>query len=137
MAHYLKGQTVTMTDDISLFDGLEIPKPPMIRPDDTARARRSDPIESHQAADRSAHTLSKLRLAVLTLVREEPLSIGSELNSLYRLRFDRRGWPKAAYDSPRKRSGELAEDGLLIIAGSRDGERMFIISEAGLKVVTS
>lgn len=123
---------MTITADNSLFDwGLL----PMILPDDSARSRRSDPTTSHMAADRSAHTLTKLRLAVLALVRQEPLAVGSELNEMYRLRFERNGWPKAAWDSPRKRAGELAEDGLLLVVGVRAGERQFVISAAGLDVI--
>ena len=123
---------MTITADPTLFD-LEVR--PMIRPNDTARVRRSDPLVSHMAADSSAHTLTKLRLAVLALVRQEPLAVGSELNEMYKIRYIRNGWPKAAWDSPRKRAGELAEDGLLLAIGTRGGERQFIISATGLDVI--
>lgn len=122
--------------DADQLDFSQAYRPPQIVIDgDKARTRRSDPAESHAAADRSQHTISALRLAVLALVREEPISVGSALNEMYRARYERRGWPKCAWDSPRKRAGELADDGLLLIAGSRDGERTFIISSSGLDVI--
>ena len=118
---------MTMTDEHRV--------PAIVANGDSARARRSDPLTSHEAADRSAHTLTKLRRAVLALVLQEPSSIGSELNAMYELRYARNGWPKAAWDSPRKRAGELAEDGLLLVAGSRAGERQFVISIIGMDVI--
>jgi len=51
--------------------------------------------------------------AVLTLVLQEAELPGSEINDLYRARRDRHGWGTVAYDTPRKRAGELAEDGFL------------------------
>lgn len=45
---------------------------PMIFPDDTARARRSDPVESHEAADRADTAAS--RRAVLAILADGPLS---------------------------------------------------------------
>ena len=82
--------------------------------DTGARVRRSDPLESHTAADRSASRIHATRMAVLTLFKEsEHLLTGKDVNALYAAEWDRRGWPMVAWDSPRKRVGELAEDGLL------------------------
>lgn len=104
--------------------------------DDKARARLGDPVQSHAAADKSAHGLSKLRTAVLHLLREEPLSTGNELNLVYAQRYVRRGWPKCAWDSPRKRAQEMVELGFVLVQGERDGERQLIISAAGLDVIS-
>ena len=83
--------------------------------DDTPRARVTDPVTSHMAADRSAASKHAVREAVVTLVRQEGTLTGSEINRLYNLRADRYGWPLVHFDSPRKRAGELAADGLLTI----------------------
>jgi hypothetical protein len=110
-------------------------KVPAIKPDDTPRVRSSDPIESHEAADRSSFTITRLKSAVLELVRENPLAIGSELNEKYKDVPKDRAHPRAAWDSPRKRAGELAEHGYLLVQPSRNGERSFIISARGLDVI--
>ena len=131
-----------MTDDISLFDGLEIPKPPMIRPNDKNRTGKDMPLASHAAADRSQKGLPKLRRRVLILVRENPLITGADLNEMYRQTYKRRDWDWVSFDGPRKRAGEMADPsnqygGLLINAAAVGEAKQFIISEAGLKVVTS
>lgn len=92
---------------------------------DTARARRTDPVTSHMAADKSGRGLSKLRVAVLRLVGgfEDGLT-GSAINGIYQARHTVWGdtYPKCHPDSPRKRAGELAEDGLLDVVEHRTGE---------------
>lgn len=112
---------------------------PLMLWDDSARTRLTDPVTSHKAADQSAHGLSELRLHVLELVRQEGQAIGSELNDLYSLRAARNDWPRAAWDSPRKRAGELAADGYLEVIGFRTGssntqERIFKLSLKGTEV---
>lgn len=80
---------------------------------DSARARRSDPVSSHVAADRSQRSLDSVRRAVLDLVAQLGFANGAELNDMYSLYQGLRGWPRVSWDSPRKRAGELAADGLL------------------------
>ncbi|MET4780842.1 hypothetical protein [Glaciihabitans sp. UYNi722] len=82
---------------------------------DTARTGRDDPWSSHLAGDRSQATIRAVRDAVLILVRQELIVTGSELNDLYRVRAEQNGWPAVHYESPRKRAGELAKDGLLSV----------------------
>jgi hypothetical protein len=82
---------------------------------DEPRTRRTDPATSHMAGDKSQATIHESRAAVLALVRQEGMLTGSEANELYRLRWERNGWPQIAWDSPRKRMGDLHRDGLLLI----------------------
>lgn len=88
---------------------------PMIFPDDTARARRNDPLSSSVAADLSAKTRGRVHAAVLWMLdRYGPLT-GNELNDHYRWRQRGMGWPVVAYDSPRKRAGELVGRGVVVV----------------------
>lgn len=91
-----------------------------IFPDDTARARGDDSLASHRAADESARTISEVRRAVLALVEQLGSANGHDLNDFYSLYAPNRGWPRVAYDSPRKRAGELLRDGLLAVANPDD-----------------
>lgn len=99
--------------DLSLALGLDSP-----------RAGKNHPETSHLAADASAPGLSKLRTAVLrtiAVMKVEP--VGSEINARYLELHaaDPANFPQAHPDSPRKRAGELAEDGLLDVVGHRVG----------------
>lgn len=80
---------------------------------DSPRARKTDPVQSHMAADRSYSTLHATKRAVLLLVLQEGELAGSQINDLYRGHRERYGWGPVAYDTPRKRAGELADDGFL------------------------
>ena len=111
--------------------------PPLLFSDDWARTRATDPSTSHAAADQSQGGLSPLRLAVLRLIRNNPGVIGSEINDLFHLAVARGLISKgAAWDSPRKRAGELAP--LYVdVTGERVGhsntpEREFTINDRGL-----
>jgi hypothetical protein len=75
-----------------------------------ARARKSDPVASHTAADRSAVNRRIVLDTVLRLVRERGHMTGSELNEAYELLHRRSPaeYPKVHFDTPRKRAGELA-----------------------------
>ena len=91
---------------------------------DSPRARASDPVTSHAAADATQAGLPKMKAAVLrtiAVMRTEP--VGSEINARYQELHiaDPSRFPQAHPDSPRKRAGELAEDGLLDIVGHRPG----------------
>lgn len=93
-----------------------------VHEDQEPNVRRSDPVTSHAAADRSASTRKHVADAVFLLVMQEGELTGSELNRLYALRQGRNGWPVVHFDSPRKRAGELARDGVLA-ANIPDGVR--------------
>jgi hypothetical protein len=61
-----------------------------------------------------------VKAAVLLLVKQEGELTGAELNDLFSLRAARHGWDTYAWDSPRKRAGELAADGFLHITNIDD-----------------
>jgi hypothetical protein len=86
---------------------------------DTARTRRTDPATSHRAADVSQETMRLTKVRVLIVVRENGPLVGSEINDLYRFRSARTNWERVAWDTPRKRAGELASDGYLEVVGTR------------------
>lgn len=91
--------------------------------------RESDNVMSHRAADRAAvnrrAVLDKVRYLVETT---GPLT-GSEINEAYarlqRLYPD--VLPRVAWDTPRKRAGDLAREGLIeyVIAGVRGHEGIY------------
>jgi hypothetical protein len=102
---------------------------------DKARARRSDRVQSHKAADKSARNKKGSALGVLRLVFQEGQLGGSEINELYRRLYRKNKWPRVALDSPRKRAGELCEDGYLEGIDTQRAtqlpERVFRITDAG------
>lgn len=115
--------------------------PPALWDEDIPRTRRSDPDTSHIAADVSQLGLKEAKLRVLELVaRHQPVA-GSHLNDLYRLEGSRLDWKPLAYDSPRKRAGELADDGFLDVVerSTSDGnhlpEAIYGITEKGRSVL--
>jgi hypothetical protein len=91
--------------------------------DDAPRARRTDRATSQIAADASARSLHETKQRVLLIVLQEGPIIGAEINDLFDLRAARNGWQPIHVDSPRKRAGELAADGLLEIVGDRVNPR--------------
>jgi hypothetical protein len=109
---------------------------------DTARTRKSHPATSHAAADVSQATIHQTKVRVLIVVKENGPLVGSEINDLYQFRGARSGWDRVAWDTPRKRAGELAADGYLDIIGTRPAvgnhldESIYQLSEKGLRVVT-
>jgi len=111
---------------------------PMLFSDlDFPRTRATDPPTSHAAADQSQAGITPLRLAVLRLIRYNPGAIGSELNDLYQIEVSRDRAPMAAWDSPRKRAGELHDAHLVDVTGTRPGltnkgERQSTINDCGL-----
>ena len=114
-----------------------------ILPDDTARVRQSDPISSHLAADASQRNIKQTKRAVLLIVQQEGEIVGSEINDLYMLRASRSGWDRVAFDTPRKRAGELAADGFLEVVqyrtaeGNHSPEAEYRITAKGHKAVAS
>lgn len=115
--------------------------PQLVMEGDAPRTRKSDPVASHQAGDVSQRTLQQTKARVLQVVHANPGITGTEVNDLYRLMGARKEWERVAYDTPRKRAGELAADGYLEVVGERVGlnnqpEAIYELSEYGRKVVT-
>ena len=109
-----------------------IQRPPSVYlADDKARTRRDDNLNSHLAADRSAYTRKRLENRVLELVFETGPTVGSELNQKYHDEWQRRGWKKAQFESPRKRAEELAKDGFLTAIES-EPETVYVMNLAGM-----
>ncbi|MDM4761921.1 hypothetical protein QT381_02740 [Galbitalea sp. SE-J8] len=102
--------------------------------DDQARTRKSDPLTSHLAGDRSQSTVHDVRAAVLVILALDiPEATGSQLNELYREMRADRGWPEVHFDSPRKRAGELADDGYLDVLNEdakRGHEHVYRLKES-------
>ncbi len=101
------------------------------------RARATDKVTSHIAADASQVHLQEAKRRILELVAVHQPIVGTELNELYRLASARMNWRRLAFDSPRKRAGELAADGFLDDSETRiaDGnylpESVYRITEKG------
>lgn len=106
------------------------------------RARRSDPETSHIAADASQAGLKEAKRNVLQILRDHETLTGTEINEQYSLYAARLNWRRLAWDSPRKRAGELVTDGFLEIAGTRIAEGNFLpesiytLSLKGLEVIS-
>lgn len=107
---------MTLTDA-----GTALP-PPLFTDGDFARTRKSDPVTSHIAADASQRSMHATKRAVLLIVMQEGEIVGSEINRVYLDRKSRYGWGRIAFDTPRKRAGELAEDGFLEVVDQRPAE---------------
>lgn len=104
---------------------------PRILPDDTARTRRSDPLNSHLAADRSAYSRKRVENHVLQLVMEAGPIVGSKLNEKYRDEWEERGWKEPQFETPRKRAEELAKEGFLT-AFESSPETVYVMNLAGM-----
>lgn len=91
------------------------------------RVRRTDPTESHTAATASEHNMSRVRQAVLELIFDLGMPTGKDLNRRYAEVQERRGYPVADTESPRKRAGELVADGLAERMPNPDGRGAFYI----------
>lgn len=109
--------------------------------DDAPRARRTDPTPSQRAADVSAATLRQTKLRVLILIQENPDIVGTEVNDLYQFAAARKGWERVAWDTPRKRAGELVDEGYLEVVDERTGknhqpEAVYRLTEKARLVLT-
>ncbi len=82
---------------------------------DTARARLTDPLSSHVAAEKSAETRGQVHEAIVVQIREHGPMNGRELNDRYETFRRAHGWPVVSYDSPRKRAGELVGSRLVVV----------------------
>lgn len=93
-----------------------------------AHARSTDPDTSKDAATRATKSMPRIRKAVLEIVADHGMCIGSEINQYY-VADDRQ--KHAGWDSPRKRAGELVKDGYLTIVGRREGESEYCVTFEG------
>jgi hypothetical protein len=110
---------MTLTESVPMFSLDDMP--PILYMQDRPRVHRNDPLTSHLAGDVSQLGLTKTKARVLELVTIHQPVTGTELNDLYRLTAARLNWPTVAWDSPRKRAGEMAADGVLEIVGAQVG----------------
>lgn len=123
-----------------LFRVEPVSAPQIVMEGDNARTRRNDRLVSHLAGDKSQVDMTRIERAVLVLVAENGNVVGSELNVLYSEQWVWRGWPRKAWDSPRKRGGELLDAGLLNDVGTRRGtagslETLLVLSDAGRRTL--
>lgn len=80
-----------------------------------AMTRRTDNHLSHRAADRAAVKRRAVMDRVLQIVTNAGPLTGSEINEAYE-RLSRQNpehYPRVAWDTPRKRAGDLARDNQL------------------------
>lgn len=127
---------MSMVMDLPLFDPVEL------LAGDGPRARRTDRVQSHMAADRSQATVKPTKRAVLLLVLQEGELTSNEINDLYRARRDRNGWGVIAYETPRKRAEELEKDGFLearhqTAESNHLPEAVYSITDKGRQAVAS
>ena len=80
-----------------------------------AMTRKTDNVMSHKAADRAAVNRRAVLEKVLYLVRSAGPLTGAEINDAYaRLQQQHpTDLPRVAWDTPRKRAGELAKADLI------------------------
>jgi hypothetical protein len=109
---------------------------------DKPRARLTDPPQSHQAADASSYRRKRVLLAVLEIIATDGEMTGSEVNDDYRSWsvVARPEFPRCHPDTPRKRAGEAAEDGLLDVVSHKKGvygvpEAVYRISPEGRRLL--
>ena len=107
--------------------------PQIVMAGDKARTREDDLLTSHMAGDVSALKLAVSMQHILELVDTFGPLVGSELNRLYRELVDTDDL--VAWDSPRKRAGELAERGLLAKRPPRIGDGVTPETEYELTLV--
>lgn len=100
----------------------ELQPPQIITEGDSPRVRRTDPLTSHFAADVSGRHLHETKMRVLQLVAMHGSLVGSEVNEQYRLMASRMNWRRVAWDTPRKRSHELLDEGFLEVSEIRTAE---------------
>ena len=109
--------------------------PQIVMEADSPRTRRTDTLSSHRAADRSQKNLHATKHAVLTLILQEGYLSGEELNDLYSIRTPGPDWPKAKFDTPRKRAGELCSAGYLMNVAEPGDWATYCLTEKGLEAI--
>ena len=98
----------------TLFDTFDIP-----------RARQSDPLPSHEAADRTATTKTAVTEAVRSLLWDAGYSglTDDELNAKYAEQRAFWGWPVVDVETPRRRRSDLTVEGVVSASGVRRPNR--------------
>lgn len=104
---------------------------PMIWGEDSPRARVTDPIVSHEAADLSAVNRRRIRNAVWAIVHLYGPVTGNQVNEIYMKRRQVQGWPECHFDSPRKRLHELAAEDVIDVVDRVGRERAFDLHVEG------
>lgn len=98
----------------------------------TAHARRTDPAASRVSATKASVTMPLVKRSVLDLLSNNEALNGNNINELYRSE----GYPKCAWDTPRKRAGELLRDGYLTnIAWHPSDEAVYAITDKGREAI--
>src|SRR5690554_637736 len=92
--------------------------PPMIFGDEP-RTRRTDPLTSHMAGDKTAATLTQVQSVVLAIFKARGNLTDSELNTHYELLWATNDWPEQHPDSPRRRRSQLTARGLIVDSGEK------------------
>lgn len=110
---------MTVATDLDLF-GVDL-SVPMILPDgDSARARFTDPVTSHEAADLSAKHLSEIQVIVYDLIKDSFSGLADfELGAQYAIQAPMYGFPQVLFDTPRRRRSDLTRMGRLVDSGVR------------------
>lgn len=108
---------------------------------DKPRTRRTDPHTSHVAGDMSQAGISSTKVHVMDLLHVHGWLSASALNDQYQFAASRMGWTGVALDSPRKRAGELVEDGYVEVIDEHPGlygvpESVYALTEKGKRVIT-
>lgn len=99
---------------------------------DSARTRQTDPVKSHRAADKSQKAIHQTKRAVLRLIHDNEQLSGQEVCDLYSILSGLPGWPTAKTETPRKRAGELFEDGFLAdVSDEHDDGRVYELTAQG------
>ena len=104
--------------------------------------RTTDPSPSEKAANVAAKGMSELKVRVMDLIHVHRRLSSSELNDQYQFAAARMpGWKRVAYDSPRKRAGELVEAGYVEVVDERPGlygvpESVYALTEKGQRAIT-
>ena len=107
------------------------------------RARATDKLTSHIAADASQPHMKETKRNILRILDDYGSLVGSEINEQYSLYAARLNWRRPAWDTPRKRAGELAIDGFLddsetrIAEGNNLPESVYRLTEQGRAAVES
>lgn len=85
--------------------------------DDSPRARFTDPLTSHHAADQSSKFLSVMKQRILHLFEVNGPMTDSELGEAYIRAAGVNGWELTRPDTPRKRRSDLSTDGYIVATG--------------------
>lgn len=107
---------------MSLAPIFELEPPQIVMLGDSPRARKSDPITSHIAADVSSRHIHETKRRVLQIIDTHGALVGSEVNDLYAITSARLNWRRIGFDTPRKRAHELLKDGYLEVDSVRTAE---------------